>query len=223
MEINSHILSSFNDDLELIKKRLIEMAEVVETSLNSSRDALVKGDLDLSNTVIADDDLIDDTERIIDNLAMNTLLKYNPVASDLRFVVSAISIAKNLERIGDHASQIAKNTRKIYKKGDAGLDLEYIRDLFTLSLEQFEHAKKAIVYTDTSHAEKCLEGEEYMRKAAKKISKIFVKMMADEEAEVSAYVSLVLIARSVERVAKLSCNISEDIIFIETAENAREQ
>jgi len=167
MEINSHILSSFNEDLELIKKRLVEMVQVVEDSLNSSQQALIKGDISACKEIIADDDIIDDTERLIDNLAMNTLLRYNPVASDLRFVVSSISIAKTLERIGDHASHIAKSTRKIYKSEVMNLDLEYITALFTMAMEQFDYAKKAIATNDIQYAEKCLEGEESMRKSAK--------------------------------------------------------
>lgn len=223
MDINSHILSSFNDNLESIRKRLIEMVNVVEGSIISSKDALIDGDLDLSNRVIADDDYIDNEERVIDDLAINTLLRYNPVASDLRFVVSSLSIAKNLERIGDHASQIAKNTRKIYKKSVMKPDLDYINDLFTLALEQFQHAKHAIINTNTKSAEKCLEGEENMRKITKKISKIFVRIMGNDSDEVTTYLSLVMIARSVERISKLSCNIAEDIIYIETAENLRGQ
>ena len=102
------------------------------------------------------------------------------------------------------------------------LDLEYIAALYTMAMEQFECVKKAIITNDIKYAEKCLEEEESMRKSAKKISKIFEKMMNDEATEVSSYLNLVLIARSVERISKLSCNVSEDIIYIETAQNIRE-
>jgi len=187
MDIKSHILSSFNEDLTTIRNHLIEMVEMVEDS------------------------------------AMDVLLRYNPMASDLRFVVSSISIAKNLERVGDHASQIAKNTRKIYKKGVMETDLNYIKDLFQLTNKQFEFAKAAILKNDPENAQKCLDGEEHMRNITKKVSKIFVKMMGEGAENASNYMSLVMIARSIERISKISCNIAEDIIYIETAENVRDQ
>lgn len=223
MDIKSHILSSFNEDLATIRNHLIEMVELVESSLNRAEEGLAEGNTTLCANVVADDDAIDGTERVIDRIAMDVLLRYNPVASDLRFVVSSISIAKNLERIGDHASQIAKNTRKIYKKEIMGSDLAHIKDLFSLTTQQFQHAKHAIIKTDPKSAEKCLDGEEHMRKITKKVSKIFVQMMGEGAENASTYMSLVMVARSIERISKISCNIAEDIIYIETAENVRDQ
>lgn len=221
MDTQSHILSSFNEDLAKLKDYLVEMVSKVESSFEGSMQGLQERDLPLCGNVIADDETIDTAERIIDNLAMNVLLRYNPVASDLRFVVSSISIAKDLERIGDQASQIAKQSRKLIKKDLMSPDVKYIEDLYALALTQFQFAKQAILTTDKTAAEECLAGEDNVRAITKKVSKIFIKMMSNEGDAVPTYLSLVMIARSIERVSKLSCNISENIIFIETAEDVR--
>ena len=221
MNSKSHILSAFDKDLNTLRDKLIQMVTTVDNSLNASITGLLDSDASRCNKVIADDDVIDDLEAVIDSLAMDILLRYNPVASDLRFVVSSMSIAKNLERIGDHAAQIAKQAKKLEGEDIMAPDLEYIKDLFVVAIGLFGHAKQAILDNSTASAEDCIKGEENMRFLNKKISKIFVKIMSSEASNVSSYLSLVMVARSIERFARLSCNISEDIIYIATAENVR--
>lgn len=221
MEINTHILTNFNDDLSALKARLDLMVKTVETSLDQCMEALLKEQRELCNTIIAEDDEIDEMHHVIDSHAASILMRFNPVASDLRFVICSISIAKNLERIADHISQIAKNSRKVLKKEVMSTDVNYVNDLFTIARQQFENAKMAIIKADPEIAEKCLLEDDKMRKLNKKISKIYVGMMNEPSNDISAYLALVMIARSFERISKLSCNIAEEIIYIETAEGVR--
>jgi len=197
------------------------MVKTVETSLDQCMEALLKEQRELCNTIIAEDDEIDEMHHVIDSHAASILMRFNPVASDLRFVICSISIAKNLERIADHISQIAKNSRKVLKKEVMSTDVNYVNDLFTIARQQFENAKMAIIKADPEIAEKCLLEDDKMRKLNKKISKIYVGMMNEPSNDISAYLALVMIARSFERISKLSCNIAEEIIYIETAEGVR--
>ena len=134
MEINTHILTNFNDDLTSLKKRLDFMVKTVESSLDQCMEALLKEQRDLCNTIIAEDGEIDAMHHVIDSHAASILMRYNPVASDLRFVICSISIAKNLERIADHVAEIAKQTRKVLKKEVMSTDLNYVNDLYTICL-----------------------------------------------------------------------------------------
>ena len=155
MEINTHILSTFNKDLATLKEHLAQLVETVDKSLENALVALKTGDTNLCKQIIAEDDLIDTQHRLIDALAMNTLVRYNPMASDLRFIVSSISIAKNLERIGDHTVEIAGNAKKIYRKKsaeDSNLDVEYVTDLYEMAISQFKLAKEAILNVDIKQA-----------------------------------------------------------------------
>jgi len=221
MEINTHILTNFNDDLSALKSKLDVMVKTVETSLDQCMEALLKEQRDMCNNIIADDEEIDSLHNNIDGHAAGILMRYNPVASDLRFVICSISIAKNLERIADHIAEIARNTRKVLKKEVMSTDLNYVNDLFTIARKQFENAKLAIIKADPEIAELCLQEHNKMRKLNKKISKIYVGMMNEQSNDISAYLSLVMIARSFERISQLSGNIAEEIIYIETAEGVR--
>ena len=221
MEINTHILTNFNDDLSALQSKLDFMVKTVESSLDQCMEALLKEQKELCNTIIAEDDDIDAMQHVIDSHAASILMRYNPVASDLRFVICSISIAKNLERVADHIAEIAKNSRKVLKKAVMSTDVNYVNDLFSIARQQFENAKIAIIKADPEIAEKCLNEHNKMRKLNKKISKIYVGMMNEQSNDISAYLALVMIARSFERISQLSCNIAEEIIYIETAEGAR--
>ncbi len=193
------------------------MLTLIETSFNRAEEAFVNNDQALCDSIIVSDEAINNKEVVIDNLAMDILLKYKPVASDLRFVVSSISIAKSIERLGDHLCRIAKQIKKLDKSVLMAPDVEYIKDLFSLAKEQLAHTKEAILTHDASEAGECLDGEERAKETSKQISAIFVNLMSQDNEGIPNYLSLIFIARSIQRFSKLCTNIAEDIIYIETS------
>ena len=108
-----HIIKDFDLALSELKSDVLNMAAKTRHNLERAIQALLKRDRELANSVIADDDDVDDLERSIDKAGMELMVKYSPMASDLRFVVSSMKISMNLERISDHATNIAKRAKKI--------------------------------------------------------------------------------------------------------------
>ncbi len=113
MQNAPHIIKDFDQALTALKGEVLKMAAQTRHNLERAIRALLERDKELANSVIADDDEVDEFERSIDKIGMNLLLKYQPIASDLRLVVSSMKISMNLERISDHATNIAKRSKKI--------------------------------------------------------------------------------------------------------------
>ena len=112
---SQHILREFDKGMESLKADVLLMASLTRQNLERAMRALLERDIDLARTVIADDSDVDDLERKIDQGGMDILVRFHPVASDLRLVITSMKMAHNLERISDHAVNIAKRAKKICK------------------------------------------------------------------------------------------------------------
>ena len=118
MTESSHILGNFERALNQLSDDIIEMGNKVERSFELAVRGLVRRDTDLCNQVVADDEEIDQFEKDIDKQGMQIIALYNPVAHDLRKVISAMKVSNNLERVADQAVGIAKRARKINKNAE---------------------------------------------------------------------------------------------------------
>src|SRR5439155_903651 len=109
MIAHKHILGTFDESLEALRNNVLMMAGLTERSLERAMKGLVNRDDNISATAIADDEEIDQLEKQIDKDGVDILLRFQPVASDLRRVVAAMKLSSNLERVGDHATNIAED------------------------------------------------------------------------------------------------------------------
>jgi phosphate transport system protein len=113
MPQSPHILRDFDQAIATLRGEVLDMAAKARHNLERAIRALLERNPELANAVIADDDEVDEHERHIDHLGMDILVRFRPVATDLRLVVSSMKISMNLERISDHATNIAKRAKKI--------------------------------------------------------------------------------------------------------------
>lgn len=127
--IGGHILSEFDESLVELRDLLLSMGRMARGQMENSVRGLLERNPDLCNTAIADDDAADEFENSINETGMGILIKFRPVASDLRFVLTAISVSRNLERISDHAVTIAKRSKKILKN-EVSDDVNLIEPLY---------------------------------------------------------------------------------------------
>ena len=109
----SHILQDFDHAISALRGEVLSMAGKARHNLERAILALMERNVEIANAVIADDDEVDEHERHIDRLGMEILVRFHPMATDLRMVVSSMKISMNLERISDHATSIAKRAKKI--------------------------------------------------------------------------------------------------------------
>src|SRR5213083_2400441 len=115
MVIPKHILGTFDEALASLRNNVLMMSGLTERSLERAMKGLINRDDNICANAIADDEEIDQLEKQIDKDGVDILLRFQPVASDLRRVVSAMKLSSNLERIADQATNIARRARKLNK------------------------------------------------------------------------------------------------------------
>ena len=112
---NDHIVKSYDQQINLLTRKIIEMGGLVEQQLAAAIDALVSRNLELAARVIEQDDRVDDLEEEIDTLAIRLFATRQPMAVDLRLIAMAMKVSNDLERIGDYATNIAKAAARLAK------------------------------------------------------------------------------------------------------------
>ena len=217
---SNHILTSFDDSLETLRQEVINMAGASSHALQNAFTGLLKRELDICSDVIIEDDQVDQAEKRIDEMAMEVLLRYNPLAQDLRFVLSSLSICRAVERIGDHAVNIAKRARKLMKIGEMP-ETHLLEPMFDAAVQQLKLAIEAYADIDGAKGRAIAEMDESLDKLHKKAAKALTQAIEERESGEVGYLHLLFVGRSLERIGDLATNIGEDVVFIESAEDIR--
>ncbi|MBX3742065.1 MAG: phosphate signaling complex protein PhoU [Akkermansiaceae bacterium] len=218
-----HILHDFNDAMDLLREEIVKMGAQTRSNLDRAVEGLVGGDLELCKLVIADDNEVDDAQVRIDGISIEILLKFHPVATDLRFVLSAMKVASNLERISDHAVNIAKRGRKILGIGAAAPDpdLGNFRRLYMLAASELADALVSLLDSDASLGESLQAKDKELDRLYKEIVAGYSANLASGGARTDIYLHLIFACRSLERIGDLSQNIGEDAVYLGKAKDIR--
>lgn len=199
---------------------VLGMAAKTRLNLERAIRALFDRNTELANAVIADDDEVDDLERAIDRLGMDILVRFHPVASDLRLVVSSMKIAMNLERVSDHATGIAKRARKMGASRELP-EVNLIEPLYTLADQLLRDAITAYSDSDATLGAALHGRDKELDKLHKEAAAKFGARIDEGAGRSEDYVHLILVVRSLERVGDLAVNIGEDAVFLESARDLR--
>lgn len=220
--MSGHILKNYDDDLTKLKDSVLQMGGLAIAGLENSIKCLLGGDLELCSDVIAEDEVIDSKEKKIDEQGMSILLRFNPVASDLRLVLSSINICRSLERIGDHAVNIAKRSRKILKSGQVD-QIRLIEPVYLAVEKIVSSALMAYSDVDENDARKTITLDKEVDKLNNALGKSLTNQIAAGAEYTETLLNIIFISRSLERIGDLSVNIAEDVVFITSAEDIRHQ
>lgn len=220
MEPRGHILSTFDDALRELKQKTVGMGTATQRNLQNAIRGLLERDKELCNQAIADDDDEDRLEIEIDRMGMNLIIKFRPLASDLRMVISSMKTSSHLERISDQAVSIAKRARKMLKHPELS-DLAQIEGLYQVSSTMLADALIAYTDNNTDIALSIIEREKQLKKTHKITSRSLSKKLETQTDQYRDYLDLVFICRWLERVGNLATNIAEDVIFEETSTDIR--
>ncbi|MGE9267693.1 MAG: phosphate signaling complex protein PhoU [Verrucomicrobiales bacterium] len=221
-ELESHILKSFDEELDRLRSLTMSMAYQASRSIGNAVRGLVQGQSELCSEVIADDEVIDQQEKKIDELGLAMLLKHKPVASDLRMITSTMNISRSIERVADHAVTVAKRARKILKANPDGLDERRLIEPFAQDArEAFDDAMLAYADNDGVRALRVKNWDVKIDKSYKRVSKTLTALASDATDRTESLLHLLFIARSVERIGDLAVNIAEDVFFITSADDIR--
>jgi phosphate transport system protein len=220
---SQRISRDFDKIIESLKAEVLAMASFARQNLERAMRSLLERDIDLARSVIADDSDVDDLERKIDQLGMEILVRFHPVASDLRLVITSMKMAQNLERISDHAVNIAKRSKKICKAGTPLEEAGLAEPLYSLADKLLRDALTA--YTDSNS--ELGEGLKARDKELDRLHKVMIASLSsrleDSNGRTENLLHLVFVARSIERIGDLAVNIGEDAVFLNEARNIRHE
>lgn len=211
------IRRTFEDQLTELQNDLLRLGRFVEEALGKSLDALSRKDFALAKQVIADDDFADDMDFNIQTQAMQLLALQQPMARDLRIIGASLRIVVDLERIGDHAVDVAKVVRSLAGRSSYN-SLADIAQLGELSRKMVRDSLQAFVNHDTDLAIQVARDDDAVDELCDRVQAELMNEMREDPARVEPLTRLLLVARSLERVADHATNIVEYIYYVETGD-----
>jgi phosphate transport system protein len=222
MTAHRHILGTFDEALASLRNNVLMMAGLTERSLDRAIRGLLERDDDLCANAIADDEEIDQLEKQIDKDGVDVLLRFQPVASDLRRVVSAMKLSSNLERIADQSVNIARKARKL-NQHPALPEVDLIVPMYRQALSMFKDSVDAYVREDVELGRAVVPRDEQLDELNRVASRRLIERMAQDLEQLRGYLNLMFISRHLERVGDHATNIAEDAVYAAAAEDIRHQ
>ena len=217
-----HILGTFDEALASLRNNVLMMAGLTERSLDRAMKGLFNRDDDLCANAIADDEEIDQLEKQIDKDGVDILLRFQPVASDLRRVVSAMKLSSNLERMADQATTIARRARKL-NQHPALAEAELVKPMHEHAISMFKDSIDAFVREDVELGRAVVPRDERLDELNRRASHKLVERMAQDPQQLRDYLNLIFVCRALERVGDHATNIAEDAVYAAAAEDIRHQ
>jgi phosphate transport system protein len=222
MIAQKHILGSFDEALASLRNNVLMMAGLAERSLERAVKGLLERDDDLCANAIADDEEIDQLEKQVDKDGVDILLRFQPVASDLRRVVSAMKLSPNIERVADQATNIARRARKLNRHPPLP-EIELIMPLRDRAMSMFRDSVDAYVREDAELGRAVVQRDAELDELNRKAGRQLILRMAEDPDQLRGYLNLMFIARHLERVGDHATNIAEDAVYAAAAEDIRHQ
>ena len=204
----------FHEQLDQLKQRLLDMSERAESLVDLAVDALLRRDAGRADAVIQGDSELDLLEVEIEGLEVSLLALQQPMARDLRFIISAIKISSDLERVGDHAVNIAQSTQRLVDmKSNITPDPE-IEDMARRARLMLGDSLDAFVRADGVLGREVCRRDDQVDALHDSLFRILLTHMLEDPTTISAALELFLVSRNLERVADLATNIAEDAVYL---------
>jgi len=214
------VVPHFQEELEALQSRLLEMGGLAEERVRACIDALESRDLGVVAQVMGGDEPINQLHIEIDNRCFRLLALYQPMATDLRAIVSAVKINTDLERVGDLAVNIAEAAQR-YTTHPPVKKLIDIPTMGTIAQTMLRDALDAYVRRDTALAHAVLNADDQLDALKTQVFRDLLTYMIKDPVTVEPALDLILISRHLERIGDHATNIAEDVIFMVSAQDVR--
>ena len=211
----------FHDDLALLKTRLLEMSERAESLVELSIDSLLERDRAKAEAVIAADRELDRMEVEVEQLAISLLALQQPMARDLRFLIGAIKVSSDVERIGDHAVNIAQCTVRIVDQRLAAPPAPSLADMARRARRMLSDALDAFIRGDGTLGRAIGKADDEVDAFHEGIFRLLLTHMMSDARTINASLELLLVSRNLERVADLATNIGENAVYLAEGKQIR--
>ena len=211
---NEHTIRAFDEDMGHLNALIAQMGGLAENQVQDAIDALRRGDHDKASVVVARDKQLDALEAEVEKLAIQLIALRAPVASDLRQVVAAFKISGMLERVGDHAKNIARSTLKIedFRFGPLAL----IPAIAEIAAGMIHSALNAYAAQNAVLAEDVVARDREVDALYRDMIRSLIDHLSEKSANVITATELLLVARNIERIGDNATNIAEAVYYAST-------
>jgi len=210
----------FHEELDTLQARLMEMAGIVERLIGQAAEAVLKRDWSMAERLVADDDRVDELEIEIDERVMELLALQQPMAVDLRQIVATNKASNDLERMGDHAVNIAKAAGRL-SQAAAIPEVRELAEMVSIATGMVSQSLAAFVSRDPEAARIVCETDDRVDDLRGSMYRILVTHMLEDPRRLSAALELLLVSQNLERIADLATNIAEDVVFLVEGRNIK--
>jgi phosphate transport system protein len=220
MESRQHTSKNYEQELRTLKEKLLLIGHKAETAIADATTALVKRQPSIAQRVIDEDDEVDQLEIEIDDLCLEILAREQPVATDLRFITTAMKIVGDIERIGDNGVNIARRALEIMHEPE----LKPIIDVPVAAAAAQRILKEsldAFVNGDAEAAKRIIERDGYIDAVCEQMLRELLTYMFEDPSTISRALRLIFVARNLERVGDHATNIAEMAIYLVEAQDVR--
>ena len=203
----------FHEELSHVKVRLLTMSGEAEAAMGLAVEALLERDLVKARRVIEGDRVIDRMEIEVESQCINLLATQQPMARDLRMLTSALKIANDLERVGDHAVNIAQSAERLAEAKPITPEPEIV-EMARLARGMLSDAIEAFIRGDAAAGREVCRRDDKVDALHDSVFRILLTHMMEDPHMIGAGMDLFLVSRNLERVADLATNIGEDVVFL---------
>jgi phosphate transport system protein len=213
---SEHIVSSFTDELNALAQAIAEMGGQVEVAIENGTTSLIKLDRELADRTVIADQRIDDMQRKIDDMCVSIIARRQPMASDLRSIITAIHVANDLERVGDMAKQLARRSLKIETINLQPSFYNGVKNMTSLVLRQLKDALDSYANRDASAAVEVCNRDDDVDAMHTSLFRELLTYMMEDPRNITTCTHLLFCAKNLERIGDHATNIAERAYYLQT-------
>ncbi|MFM2444860.1 MAG: phosphate signaling complex protein PhoU [Pseudomonadota bacterium] len=217
--MTEHTVASYDKDLGQLGRYIAEMGGLAEKMISDAMDALLAMDVDLARAVVSTDTRLDMLQRQVEELAILTIARRQPMAVDLREIVAAIRVSGDLERVGDLAKNIGRRTLKLAEEAPiprAAIGLKHMGDSVQL---QLKNVLDAYASRDIGKAKDVWERDAELDAMEDSVFRDLLTFMMEDPRNISFCTHLLFCSKNLERAGDHATNIAETVHFLVTGQN----
>lgn len=204
----------FHDELAALKQRLLDMSEIAEGLVELAVTGLLTRDRDKAELVISRDKDLNSLEIEIEQRAISLLALQQPMARDLRFIIGTIKISSDLERVGDHAVNIAESSQRLIDSNATITPDPELEDMARRARSMLSDALDAFTRADGALGREVCRADDVVDSLHNSVFRILLTHMMADARTITPSLELLLVSRNLERVADLATNIGEDAVYL---------
>ncbi|HYA80785.1 MAG TPA: phosphate signaling complex protein PhoU [Methylocystis sp.] len=217
--MSDHTVKGYDRDLETLGRRIAEMGGIAEKMLSDAMDALGAFDVDAAQRVVATDPRLDALQREIEESAILTIARRQPLAVDLRECIAAIRVSGDLERVGDLAKNIAKRTVKIVGEARLPRAIVGLNSMHDVAAMQLKDALDAYAQRDADRARAVWANDAELDALEDSVFRDLLTFMMEDPRNISFCTHLLFCSKNLERIGDHTTNIAETVVYLVTGES----